>query len=346
MWYHNIPAKTKDDLLYYVAEHLVQTQVFRGYLLSLYCGALALDMTFKGDSPAPSFDKNWRCDYLFCLGNTALLSVNLTPEEQDSEAQPAALPGLLMLNFPRKDPDAEMVENISSTVEQALAKILDEGLYSDWSFSGLPVSRQHLCGLAGAGLLERTDSGYHGSGPFWRPTQYGLDCGLNSGYAAVYVGGYDGEDGTIRRFPYYSGRVSPVIVDILKWSIEADAGMQWKKIISFDQRLARLKQGLPSDCAYSARVVRQMADMPLDSYLREFPEDLTELRETLPMLKDDATYQDAAVLIYRLSLPRHKWPKELRTMPIEYSDLMGILAKPLLKEWQRKKKRQKECRDN
>lgn len=72
-------------------------------------------------------------------------------------------------------------------------------------------------------------------------------------------------------------------------------------------RLLRLEDGEPSDNAYNTAIIKEMADMPIGTYLSAFDDELDRLMELLGLSPEKAKclyYRDIAYLI---SQPRYGW---------------------------------------
>lgn len=300
-----------------LAKNLMDLDVFRENQLSLYCGVPASDLVPSDGSAPPPPGSGW-FSCLVCQGDTVLLAANLPPEEWDQGGQADGVPGLLTLELPETD-YAGMCQTVERTLKQLLGK---ERTYG-YRFLGRPVPSSRLPELARAQLVEQSydgDSQLH-----WVPTGYGTDSGLALGYAFW-------ENGDLWVWPWCSEQTDVNLEKILAWE-PAGAGTRLEAEIPFSQRIEQLNRGLYSDGVRSAQAIKRLANTPLDDYLKDFPEELDTLRRSLPMLGAAATYQDAAVLIYRLQQYYALWPKEFRDLPLMPEDgriLMECLALPLL----------------
>lgn len=300
-----------------LAKKLMDLDVFRENQLSLYCGVPASDLVpSDGSAPLPPGSGWFSC--LVCQGDTVLLAANLPPKGWDQGSQADGLPGLLTL---------ELLEtghaSMCQTVERALQRLLGKERTYGYRFLGRPVPSSRLPELARKQLVEQSydgDSQLH-----WIPTGYGTDSGLALGYAFW-------ENGNLWVWPWCSEQTDMSLKKILAWGPGA-AGAPLKAQVPFSQRIEQLDRGLYSDAVRSAQAIRRLAKMPLDDYLKDFPNELDKLRKSLPMLGASAAYQDAAVLIYKLQQSYVLWPKELRALPLMPDDgtiLMEYLALPLL----------------
>lgn len=338
MWYENL---TKRKNLLPLAQALMNAEVFqKNHKLTLYCGVPREALGAREQTPPPGGPVGQAFDYVCCKGDVPILTVTLVSESRwgapaedgrsGSGAAQLNLPDVLSLAFP---------DNELEKAQQCIADVLGKaaGIAADQELRFLgqevePASQLEQEMLA-AKLLRPVP--FHGGGPSPKrgrgqkePTQYGWECGLMLGFSA-------GENHAYACKVYYVPHAPALCGALSRRNAHGDA-RQWRETIPLEQSLTRLRQGLPSDSAYSAIQVQKMADMPLDDYLRDFPEELADLRRALPELEEDAVYRDAAALIHRRSCQR-TWTEE-PGLSTEYSWCTQILAKPLLRacqEWRK-----------
>lgn len=341
MWYENLT--TRKNLLP-LAQALMNTEVVqRNHKLTLYCGVPMETLSAKEQAPPSGDPMSQVFDYVFCEGDVPVLTVMLVPwsrwgapSEDGRSGSGAAprlnLPEVLSLAFPDNEP-----EKAQQCIADILGKAAGSAASQELRFMGREVepASQLEQEMLAAKLLRSVP--FRGSGPSskWscgqkEPTQYGWECGLMLGFSVR-------ENRTYECRVYYSPFTPALFRTLSRQSFHTCGGaQQWRETIPLEQRLARLQQGLPSDSMYSAIQVQKMANMPLDAYLRDFPEELADLRRALPELEEDAVYRDAAALIHRRS-SQHTWTEE-PGLSTEYSWCTQILAKPLLRacqEWRK-----------
>lgn len=294
------------------AAALMETEVFRENRLSLYTGVSVSDLTPGDGSSAPASQKGW-ITFLICRGDAAILAAYLPQRDWNRGSQPDGFPGLLTLEIPENT-----CECVRTTITQVLERMLSkEGEYK-WHIYRRPIRPEQLQTLYQERMLEAVRS-RQGKLHFIL-SEYGMDRGLFQG--CVFR-----DNGTWQTDFWASERTYGSLERVLEGKPES-ARAPCKKQLSFSERIDRLDRGIR---ASSVEAVRRFANMPLDSYLQGFPEELAELRRLLPMLGESATYQDTAALVYWLMEPSETRPEELRAVPSSVGAmLMEYLSRPLL----------------
>jgi len=292
---------------------------FRKHQLSLYHGVPASDLTPVDGSAAPPPQGGWIM-FLVCQGDAALLAVYLPQENWGRGKAPDRFPGLLTLELT----DCGRTQLVEAIV-QVLENLLRSGSRPCWRLLGRPVPPERLPELGRARLVEPTYV-FGGEKPQWQPTEYGIDCGL------VQSCGFQDN----QSFQAGIWCSEQTCVHLEKLLAQSSAGTNTAAAIPLAQRIAQLHQGL---CVSAVEAVRRFAHMPLDTYMKDFPETLARLRSALPMLGADATYQDAAVLIYWLLEDCEQQPEEVRKITASApahlgAELMNALTLPVLSRLQ------------
>lgn len=294
------------------ATDLMEAEVFRENRLSLYTDVPVSDLVPEDRSSAPAYQEGW-ITFLICRGDTAILAAYLPRKDWNRGSQPDGFPGLLTLEIPENT-----CECVRTTITQALEKMLSKERKYKWHFYRRPVRTEQLQTLYQERMLEVV-RGRHGGLSFIL-NEYGIDRGLFPG--CVFQ-----DDGTWQLDFWASERTYGNLERILEGKPES-ARTPCKKQMSFSERLDRLDRGIRTS---SVEAVRRFANVPLDNYLKDFPEELAELRRQLPVLGENATYQDAAVLVYWLMEPSAARPEELREVSSSVGAmLMEYLSRPLL----------------
>ena len=290
--------------------------------LRLYCDVPLRDVRIKeasGEERALDSDaegENGRLTYL--LGDErgeALLAFEVSPGDTEDSGPAPDLSDFLLLRLRASHP-VDCVERITD----ALYRKYDgkakgrEGKYRPgWSCQLTPIPEQLRGALERAGLLEEGGEA---------PTEYGIDFGIVRGY---YLKDRD-ERHRAACAPFCTERVLRNLKELLEQEHAPD--MSWRQR-PFAERIRRLSLGIPSNEAYCVTMVRRFARTPLESYLRDFPEDLTALREAA--ISETATYQQAAAAVYQMLQSEEEQERG--------KELMQHLAAPLVSEYREKHRR-------
>lgn len=342
-YYHNNISPERDSLedRCLVMEWLSQTRVFQENQLGIFCHVPLAELT-RDDGVEPPKNEGQFFDYLVCKNDCALLAVVLTVEKDA-----LTLPCLREVFLDKGNVD-------SHDIMQAILEELDsfgwdnpndddfyndDDIYNDdynydfvssegwWKFQGRPIDSQQIWCFAREQLMYKYVPSQRPSKrtaiPVWFPTPYGEDCGLVAGCVAQ-------SRGTICYGTYCASHGRARLEEFLSWRKALPDEMRQKKQ-PLEQRLRRLNAGRPGNRAHSAALVQQIADSRLDDFLKNFPEELAEVRHIIPNLSSDATYQDVAAICCRLSLPEKEAPYRLANSTIHTIErTMDCLIKPLL----------------
>ncbi len=303
------------DLSYY-APYLME-EVFWEHRLSLFCRVPVSDLA-SADGRAAPLPEDGRISLLICRGDTALLAVLLPPTDQDRGVRPDGIPGLLTLELTDTRRD-----NHYSTIRQSLYNLLGRDIDYPWRFLGRPVPPGRLETLRQSMLIQHVIDNWE-EPPEPHPTDYGIDLGLVEGYTFT-------DGGSCVAGVWSSPRTDANLDKILA---RQSAQARTSGPLPFAQRLSQLAR---RPLAGDIEAVRRFANTRLDDYMKGFPEDLAKLRDCLPTLGPDATYQDAAVIIYWLLQTEPERPEGLRRELEQYPEsghaggsLFWHLTRPLL----------------
>lgn len=297
--------------------YLMEEEVFWEHQLSLFTRVPVSDLA-SADGRAAPLPEDGRISLLICRGDTAILAVLLPATDQDHGVRPDGIPGLLTLEL-----TGTRLDNHYSTIRQSLYNLLGRDIDYPWRFLGRPVPPRRRETLRQAMLIKQVIDDWE-EPPEWHPTDYGINCGLVEGYTFT-------NNGSCEVGVWSSPRTDANLDKILA---RHSAQARTSAPLPLAQRLSQLAR---RPLAGDIEAVRRFADTCLDDYMKGFPEDLAKLRDCLPMLGPDATYQDAAVMIYWLLRTELERPEGLQRELEQYPEsshaggsLFWHLMRPLL----------------
>ena len=289
----------------WIAEQLMSRMIFQKNQLSIY---FQVPLWALGEEVWDDAEEV-RIPCLICRGCQALAALQV---EGGDELVPS-IPLILV--------DMEDGEGWQWELESGLQRVLECEAYGSDILSAHHVSEALFPRLLQAHLLSQSENGQEECG--WRLNDWSVSCGLWSGYIPR-------ADGGSRHVLCGTHQTMSQVKQILDWRPPADGG-QWGEPIPMEQRLFRVRQGLPGSRESSLRAVRAFAQMPLEGYLREYPESLALLRDALPALDVSATYQEAAAWVVRLINQAEEMPEERQPIPEwKLRGLLECLAAPLV----------------
>jgi len=299
--------------LYFSAQGLTHSEIFQERRLSLFCSVPFSDLAAADGRTAPP-PQDGRITLLVCQGDTALLAANLARKDQAPPTD--GIPGLLTLELQDRS-----CYQAAEAIEEALKGLLGKDLSYPCRFLGRLIPPGQLEELSQAQLVRIF---YDQEEPVeMQPTDYGFDCGLVYGYTFS-------DSGSLETGVWCSEQTDANLEKILA---QISPKARTSRRIPLEERLSQPSQ---KPLARDVEAVRRFADRRLDDYLKDFPETLAEVRRCLPMLGPDATYQDAAVIVYWLLQNEAEHPKRVRQVLEKYPEaknqsglLLGHLAKPL-----------------
>lgn len=258
---------------------LMRTPMFQGNQLSLFCGVPVRYLLPEGAPPLDEF-----FDFVICQGKDAIKAVKLAGIDQQAfhqllEKFRAAFPTEFVQFFQSKSFYGSWVAK--GVIEPTIARELrPDGFRVKNTL--LPVPNKLLKKLANPSVQALTKTAVEGR-QYWIPTEYGRSLGLLMGFRTDQ-----------------KNRVRPLIccaqdaIDGLRetafWG-EPDGPPQISPPSSLAQRIDWAKRGMSAQTSAMMDLVRQLAEMPLEDYLRDDQKGLAEFQQAFPNVH---TYQEAA----------------------------------------------------
>lgn len=280
---------------------MMRTPMFQENQLSLFCG---VPVRYLLPEEVPPWDEFF--DFVVCQGKDAVMTVKLAGMDQQAfnyllEKLRAAFPPEFVQVFQGKAFYGDWVAN--DVIAPTIAKELRPNGFRVKS-PLLPVPNKLLKKLAEPSVQALTKETVGGR-QYWIPTEYGRSLGLLVGFRTD-------QNGRVRSMICCAQDAIDGLKETAFWG-EPDGPPPISPPSSLAQRIDWAKRGMSAQTNAMMDLVRQLAEMPLEDYLRDDQKGLAEFRRAFP---NAYTYQEAAN-----SLENSK----------DDSRLLEIFAGPLIK---------------
>lgn len=281
---------------------LLYSRPFLVHGLSLLQGVRSADLHRSSDGRSLGSEPDCRYDYLICQGDTVWLAVCLDVRHPwYGELQ--TIPGLPVISTSQVRFAGGDVASVLRELERV------EGEDHLWNCPLTPCPPEWMAALT----ANRLVTPQAGSG--LTPTEYGMSCG--------FIGVSQGSQSRVM----CTRRASRYRAELLV--AQARPQPPWRAQIPLAERMLAFRSGRFDNNASAARLVQEMMDTPLESYLEGYPPYLNLLKRHLPI--GCTTFGAAALEIDKML--RSANPKRSE----KGLDLMISLAHPVLEDsmaWQ------------
>lgn len=286
-----------------IGRALIQTPVFQGTDLVLYCGVPVQYLLPENVPPLDEF-----LDFVVCRGQEALLSVKLTKPDPHlsmplmDKLQEADIPSdflcVFQANSFHDDPVWFAQSVLAPTIGQRLQVILS-GVKNPF----IPIPAKLLKCLNEPSIMA-LELLHIDARKAWLPTEYGRSLGILQAFRLD-------KNNHVHSLLCCAQENLDDLRQTAAWR-EQGFSPQVTGQTSLSQRIDLINKGMTTQPAAMMDLVRQLSEMPLKDYLRDNPDGLSCFQRTFP---DAYDFKQAAACIDRQNS----------------NDLLMVLAKPLIK---------------